>query len=164
MSSSLGFQPPLFVKVKVFTLKNNAPCSVLLLRSQESLLQEKGKGGKSKKKTLSSIQSAAIIHVKCWNTLPADPWCVLSWGLSSTLFSACWTKWRLVEAAERLGGDTGIQVLNAKLPVAAKHADTNTLCECVCALKFVNTYHKPQSLSGVSAKMTFEKNQAGIKL
>lgn len=41
--------------------------------------EEWEKEGRRVRKTFPSIQSAAIIHVECWNV---HLWCVLSWGLS----------------------------------------------------------------------------------
>lgn len=156
VSSSLGFGPPLFVKVKVFTLKNNAPCGVLLPRSPESLLQKKRRRVERKKKiflnTKCCYYSCGVLKYTPRRPVVCS---LVGTQLESTPFSACWTKWHLVEAAERRWGDTGIQVLNAKLPVAAKHADANTQRKCVCVLEFVNTstsHTHAKSFNGVSKK------------
>lgn len=146
MSSSLGCGPPLFVKVNIFTLKK---CP-----SAESCQGLRGAGERWEtegRKTFPSIQSAAIIHVECWNILPADPWCVLSWGLSwSQLYfqpveesGVSQRQW----AAESLWGDAGIQVLNAKLPTPVIHTDANTLCKHVSALEYVNSSSQTQTHS-----------------
>lgn len=74
--------------------KEMSPCGELL-RSTENQRWAR------ERETFLSIQSAAIIHVECWNTLPADLGCILSWGLSwSQLhFQPVERKWRLAEAA-----------------------------------------------------------------
>lgn len=82
VSRSLDFEPTLFIKVKVFTLKKCPPFRELLrTRETPNMEEEMGRVTKQNKKTFSS-KNAAIIHVKCWNILPEDLRCVLSWGLS----------------------------------------------------------------------------------
>lgn len=105
--------------------------------------EKRGEVGKrEEKKNIFLDTKCCYYSCGVWKGAPADPCSVLSRGtqLESTPFSACWTKWRLVEAAEGLKGDTGAQVLNTKLPVAAKHTDANTPCRQTCrrVLWFVN--------------------------
>lgn len=119
-----------------------------------------------KKKTKKNIFLKKCCYYSC-QVLKYTPWrpvvCALvGTQLESTPFSACWTKWHLVSAAERLWGDTVTQVLNAKLPVAAKHA--NTECKWVCA--WSNLWTHPQtthtrSFDGVSKIDKRKKKKKG---
>lgn len=139
VSSSLDFEPTLFIKVKVFTLKKCPPFSELL-RTRETPNMKEKMGRVTKQK---NIFLKKCCYYSC-QVLKYTPWrpvvCALvGTQLESTPFSACWAKWHLVSAAERLWGDTVTQVLNAKLPGAAKHADANTECKYVCACSTLRT-------------------------
>lgn len=141
VSRSLDFEPTLFLKVKVFTLKKCPPFRELL-RTRETPNMEKEMGRVTKQKN-KNIFLKKCCYYSC-QVLKYTPWrpvvCALvGTQLESTPFSACWAKWHLVSAAERLWGDTVTQVLNAKLPGAAKHADANTECKCVCACSNLRT-------------------------
>lgn len=98
VSSSVGRGPTLFVKVNVFTLKKCPPVVSNAVSGEMCIVR---KTERAQKQHFPQYKRMAIIHVECWNVLPADLPCVPHWDTAgvNSIFSLLnkvasrWEEW-----------------------------------------------------------------------